>query len=209
MSALKCTIEKCCIVILAAGKSKRLGSPKQLLSFKGRSLLQHAAEAALGTGLKPVIVITGSGAPLMEKELENFPVQLVYNENWEEGMASSIRCGVAAAQNLKPEADGILFMVCDQPFADTSVLNELIARQKETGMPITACVYDEITGTPAIYHKSIFPELSTLSGDIGARKIISKHSDELAVISFSSGKTDIDTNSDYETLLKTINKKNE
>ena len=117
----------------------------------------------------------------MEKELAHYPVQLVYNENWEEGMASSIRCGVAAAQNLKPEADGILFMVCDQPFADTSVLNELIARQKETGMPITACVYDEIIGTPAIYHKSIFPELNALSGDIGAKKIINRHADELAV----------------------------
>jgi molybdenum cofactor cytidylyltransferase len=203
--ALKCTIEHCCIVILAAGKSNRLGSPKQLLSFKGKSLLKHAAEAAIGTGLKPVIVITGSRAHLMEKELENYPVQLVFNENWEEGMASSIRCGVEAAQGLKPEADGILFMVCDQPFAVTSVLKELIARQKETGMPITACVYENITGTPALYHKSIFPELNTLTGDIGARKIISKHSDELAVISFSSGKTDIDTGSDYENLLKTIN----
>ena len=85
------------------------------------------------------------------------------------------------------------------------VLYELIARQKETGMPITASVYDDVTGTPAIYHKSIFPELQALTGDIGARKIISKHSEELAVISFSSGKTDIDTSSDYETLLKTIN----
>jgi molybdenum cofactor cytidylyltransferase len=205
LKALKCTIENCCVVILAAGKSNRLGSPKQLLSFKGRSLLQHAAEAAIGTGLKPVIVITGSGAQLMEKELENYPVQLVYNENWEEGMASSIRCGVDTVLGLKPEADGILFMVCDQPFADTAVLNELIARQKETGMPITASAYDDVIGTPAIYHKSIFPELHALTGDIGARKIISKHSDELAVISFSSGKTDIDTGSDYETLLKTIN----
>jgi len=205
LNPLNCTIEHGCIVILAAGKSNRLGSPKQLLSFKGKSLLQHAAEAAIGTGLEPVIIITGSRAQLMEKELEHYPVQLVYNENWEEGMASSIRCGVAAAQNLKPQADGILFMVCDQPFADTSVLNELIARQKETGMPITACVYDEITGTPAIYHKRIFPELTELSGDIGARKIINRHENELAVISFSSGKTDIDTSSDYETLLKTIN----
>jgi molybdenum cofactor cytidylyltransferase len=205
LNVLKCTIEHGCVVILAAGKSNRLGSPKQLLSFKGRSLLQHAVEAAVGTGLKPVIVITGSRTKLMEKELESYPVQMEYNENWEEGMASSIRCGVEAALGLKPEADGILFMVCDQPFADTAVLNELIAKQKETGMPITASVYEDITGTPAIYHKSIFPELSALKGDIGARKIISKHSDELAVISFRSGKTDIDTGSDYETLLKTIN----
>ena len=205
MNTVNCTIEHCCVVILAAGKSNRLGSPKQLLTYKGKSLLQHAAEAAVGTGLKPVIVITGSRSQLMEKELEHYPVQLVNNENWEEGMASSIRCGVDAAQGLIPETDGILFMVCDQPFADTFVLNELIARQKETGMPITASVYDDIAGTPAIYHKSIFPELLALTGDIGARKIISKYSDELAVISFSSGKTDIDTGSDYETLLKTIN----
>ncbi len=205
MNAVNCKIEHCCIVILAGGKSNRLGSPKQLLKYKGQSLLQHAAEAALGTGIMPVIVITGAKAELMEKELENYPVQLAYNEAWEEGMASSIRCGVEASKRMKPDVDGILFMVCDQPFADTFVLNELIAMQKESGMPISASVYDDIIGTPAIYHKSIFPELISLQGDIGAKKIINAHKDSLSTISFDSGKTDIDTTSDYENLLKTLN----
>jgi len=205
LNAVKCKIEHCCIVILAAGKSNRLGSPKQLLKYKGKSLLQHAADAAIGTGLNPVFVITGARTEMMEKELVNYPVQLIHNESWEEGMASSIRCGVDAAESIKPDVDGILFMVCDQPFAETAVLNELIARQKESGMPISACVYDDIIGTPAIYHKSIFPELMSLQGDIGAKKIINTHKDSLATISFNSGKTDIDTASDYDNLLKTLN----
>ena len=205
MNVVNYNIEYCCVVILAAGKSNRLGSPKQLLKYKGKSLLQHAADAAIGTGLNPVFVITGARTEMMEKELVNYPVHLVYNESWEEGMASSIRCGVETAKRIRPEVDGILFMVCDQPFADTVVLNELIARQKETGMPIAACVYDDIIGTPAIYHKSIFSELMSLKGDIGAKKIISAHKDYLATISFNSGITDIDTATDYENLLKTIN----
>jgi molybdenum cofactor cytidylyltransferase len=202
---VNCTIEHACVVILAAGKSNRLGSPKQLLDYKGRSLLQHAAEAAVGTGLHPVLVITGARAEMMEKELNNYPVQLIFNKDWEEGMASSIRCGVNAAIQLNPKTDGILCMVCDQPFADTQLLNELIAKQKESGMPIAACVYDEVIGTPAIYHKSIFPELLSLKGDIGAKKIINGHKESVATISFNSGKTDIDTASDYQNLLKTIN----
>jgi molybdenum cofactor cytidylyltransferase len=205
LNVVNYNIEHCCVVILAAGKSNRLGRPKQLLTYKDKSLLQHAAESALGTGIEPVIIVTGARAELMEKELVNYPVQLAYNEDWEEGMASSIRCGVKTAKRIKPDVDGILFMVCDQPFADTALLNKLITKQKETGMPVTACVYDDIIGTPAIYHESIFPELMSLSGDIGAKKIISAHSDSLATISFNSGKTDIDTQNDYENLLKTLN----
>lgn len=166
--------------------------------------MQHAATGAIETGIKPVIVITGAGFERMQEELVNFPVQLVYNKNWEEGMASSIRCGIETALQNNPETDGILFMVCDQPYTEGSVLNEIIARQKETGMPIAASMYEDIIGTPALYHKSIFPDLMLLRGDIGAKKIISMHKDSIATIKFSAGKTDIDTVKDYEDLLKTI-----
>lgn len=198
------TIDHSCIVILAAGQSKRLGSPKQLLEFKGKSLLQHAVSSAMDTGIKPVIVITGARFEKMQEVLEQFPVQLIYNKEWEEGMAASIRCGVEGALQMNPDTDGILFMVCDQPFTDSSVLNELIVLQKETGTPITASFYEDIIGTPALYHKSIFPELLSLQGDIGAKKIISKYKDSISTITFNAGKTDIDTINDYENLLKTI-----
>ena len=199
------TIDHCGIVILAAGKSSRLGSPKQLLSYKGRSLVQHAADAAISSGIGKVIVVTGARADLVGNELENYQVDLLYNENWEEGMASSISCGVKYFEEMKPEVDGILFMVCDQPYVSSEILKELILKQKETGMPISACKYDGVIGTPALYHKSIFPELKTLQGDTGARKIINQHADSVTTISFLSGKTDIDTADDYKNLLKTTN----
>ena len=192
------------IIILAAGKSKRLGSPKQLLQYKGKGLLQNSVEAALNTNIKPVIVITGANASLIEKELINYPVKQVLNENWEDGMASSILCGLTYAENTIPDLDAVMFLACDQPFVDGDLLNNLIEKQKETGAPITASSYEEVVGIPAIFHKSIFPELKTMQGDSGAKKIISHYADKTVTLSFQQGKIDIDTKIDYENLLKAV-----
>lgn len=201
---MNCSIMHLAIIILAAGKSKRLGSPKQLLQYKGKGLLQNSVEAALNTNINPVIVITGSNASLIEKELINYPVKQVFNENWEDGMASSIVCGLAYAEKIIPDLDSVMFLACDQPFVDGNLLNNLMDKQKETGAPITACVYEEVIGIPAIFHKSIFPELKKLQGDSGAKKIIMHHADKTVTLSFQQGIIDIDTKSDYENLLKAI-----
>jgi molybdenum cofactor cytidylyltransferase len=192
------------IIILAAGKSNRLGSPKQLLQYKGKGLLQNAVEAALKTDNHAVIVITGANASLIEKELIDYPVKKVFNENWQDGMASSILCGLTYAESILPDLEAVLFMACDQPFVDGDLLNNLIEKQKATGTPITACVYEEVTGIPAIFHKSIFPGLKTLEGDSGAKKIIMHHADKTVTLLFQQGKIDIDTKIDYENLLKAI-----
>lgn len=189
------------IIILAAGKSNRLGSPKQLLQYRGKGLLQNAVEAALKTNIKPLIIITGANASLIEKELIHYPVKQVFNENWQDGMASSINCGLAYAEQIVHDLDGVLLMACDQPFVDGDLLNNLIEKQKESGAPITACGYEEVIGIPAIFHKSIFPELKSLEGDTGAKKIIRNNADKIAVISFQNGEIDIDTKSDYVNLL--------
>jgi molybdenum cofactor cytidylyltransferase len=101
---------------------------------------------------------------------------------------------------LRP--DSIIFMVCDQPYVSSSLLLSLIEKKQVTGMPIVASSYEEKLGTPAIFHRSFFPALLELKGDIGARKIIIDNPEKVTTILFPKGQIDIDTNKDYEILNK-------
>jgi len=188
------------IIILAAGTSSRLGSPKQLLSYKGKNLLRHTVDEALETGCQSVFVILGANRDLLRNELKDKPVSIIENKGWQEGMASSIRSGVESITNTILRPDSIIFMVCDQPFVSSSLLLDLVNKKNETGMPIVASCYDDTRGTPALFHKSFYPALMKLTGDKGARKLIAENPDKVAIVAFPKGVTDIDTKADYELL---------
>jgi molybdenum cofactor cytidylyltransferase len=188
------------IVILAAGKSSRLGQPKQLLPFKGKSLLNHCIETAKKVS-EHVMVITGAEKMRVESEIKNSAVTIVHNPEWEEGMASSIRKGLSYTNENLQEITSVIFMVCDQPFVTVELLENLIKEREKTSNSIVASYYSEVAGTPVLFDKSVFPELMELQGDIGARKIISKHKDRLATVAFPLGNVDMDTADDYKKLL--------
>lgn len=194
--------DKYAIVILAAGKSARLGSPKQLLTYNGKSLLKHAVDAALETGCQSVFVILGATIELMREELNHTPVVMVENSRWQEGLASSIRCGLERIETELLLPDSVIFMVCDQPYVTGSLLMRLIEKNKETGKPIVASSYDDKMGTPTLFHKSFFPALMELKGDKGAQKLITGNLDKVATVQFPEGITDIDTTEDYTLLQK-------
>ncbi len=195
-------IEKYAIVILAAGTSARLGSPKQLLTYKGKSFLKHSVDTALETGCRWVFVILGANIELMRKELKDKPVFLVENAGWQEGLASSIRCGLENIESAQLLPDKVIFMLCDQPYVTASILMRLIEKNQETGKQIVASSYKEKMGTPALFHKNLFPELMGLKGDKGAQKLIAGNLDKVATVQFPEGITDIDTAEDYTLLLK-------
>jgi molybdenum cofactor cytidylyltransferase len=190
------------IVILAAGTSARLGSPKQLLSYKGTNLLRHAVDTALATGCQSVFVVLGANSELLRKELKDKPVSIVENTGWQEGMSSSIRCALKDITGTILRPDGVIFMVCDQPYVSTDLLISLIVKRQETNMPIVASSYDDKVGTPALFHRSIFPALMKLTGDRGAGKLIADNPDKVATVQFPGGITDVDTIEDYELLKK-------
>ena len=198
MSGMHYTVEQCAIVVLAAGMSSRLGSPKQLLEYKGKSLMQHAADTALQTNMQPVVIVIGANSDAIKKQTGVMKAAVVENEGWLEGMASSLRCGLAAVLKIQPGADGIIFMVCDQPYVTESLLDCLLQVQHETGMPIIASRYEDNLGTPALFHKSFFAELMKLKGDTGARKLIKLHEDLVKTVAFPKGAIDINTKTDYE-----------
>ena len=158
MSKTHYTVEHCAIVVLAAGMSSRLGSPKQLLTYEGKSLLQHAVNIALQTTMRPVVVVVGANSDIVKKEIEKMEVKIVHNEGWQEGMASSLRYGLNAVQKSGGDIDGIIFMVCDQPHVSGSILESLLQEQHKSGLPIVASSYEDKSdsyrmGTPALFTK--------------------------------------------------------
>ena len=178
-----------------------MGRPKQLLSYNGKSLLEHAVDTANDADANPVVVVLGANAALLEKIIGEKKVHIVENKEWKEGMASSIRCGLNILMNIAPSSDAVILMVCDQPHVSASLLNELIAKQKNTGKPIVTSQYENTFGPPAIFYKTIFQELMQLKGDAGARKIIVQHSNDSATVLFTQGNIDIDTEEDYKALV--------
>lgn len=188
------------IIILAAGSSSRLGEPKQLLEHDGKSLLQKAIDAAINADTDPVILVLGANADQISKEINKSKIHVIINSEWEEGMASSVRVGLNEVLFISPSTEAVILMVCDQPYISPDLIKDLINTHKQTRKPIVTCNYGEATGPPALFHRSLFSELMELKGDVGARKIIQKHSNEAATISFTKGKIDIDTKEDYDAL---------
>ncbi len=189
-------------MLLAAGSSTRLGKPKQLLAYNGKSLLRHSIEVAAGAGIQALITVLGGNADLLIPEIDSNNTLVVINKNWKDGMATSISTGLSALLEKYPVMENSIFMTCDQPFVNASLLNDLIITHQQTGKPIVASSYDGILGVPVLFNKTFFAKLLQLQGDTGAKKIIQQHITEVATVEFPKGKIDIDTMEDYENLLR-------
>lgn len=192
------------IILLAAGSSSRFGSPKQLAQNNGMTLIHHSVSEAIKVH-SDVIVVLGANIDIVKKEIENFPVQIVYNKDWEEGMSSSIRSGITALLNRNPSAEAAIIAVIDQPFLSSTIIADLIEKYEATKKPVVACAYKDVIGTPALFDKSFFQPLLELKGQSGAKKIISQNKNAVVTIPFHLGYIDIDTKEDYEN-FKNLNK---
>jgi molybdenum cofactor cytidylyltransferase len=190
------------VIILAAGSSSRLGQPKQNLIFQGKTLLQMAIDNALASVCETVVVVLGGNVSAIQPTIAGQPVSVIVNPDWQEGMASSIRCGLVELQRISQSFSSALLMLCDQPFADSKVLNQLVQKKIDSGMLIIASSYNGIAGTPALFDISIFPELLQLTGQEGAKKLLTNHADKVLAVPFASGGIDIDTMEDYDRLLQ-------
>ena len=186
------------LIILAAGSSSRLGTPKQNLVFQGTTLLQRSIATALASDCAQVLVVLGANAELIEPIIADKPIQIIHNKEWQEGMASSIRIGISAMQQSTPQLESVILMLCDQPFADVSVINQLIKASAQNNL--VASAYNGTIGPPALFSKSHFEELLNLQGNEGAKKLLLKYADEVFKVPFPLGIIDIDTVGDYERL---------
>ncbi|HLP35789.1 nucleotidyltransferase family protein [Lacibacter sp.] len=190
------------LILLAAGASSRLGSPKQLLDFAGSKLLQHAIDTALASNAIHLVVVLGANADIIKQGLKNTTAEMIVNDEWKEGMASSIRFGLQTLVKLNPDVEAVVLMVADQPFVTADLLNELMELSKKEQRSIVASKYGTTFGTPVLFTKRFFQELLGLTGDVGAKSLVRKYLDEAAFIPFPKGEIDIDTVEDYENLSK-------
>ena len=189
------------VIILAAGASRRMGKPKQLLPYRGQTLLSYVTKCALASSGNPVIVILGANADKIEPEINLLPVQIVKNTECNEGISSSIRCGITYIKERFLNINGVIFVTCDQPFISANIIDRLIDGYHSTNKPIIASQYGETIGIPALFARSFFSELMKLNGDRGAKKTMQTYQDRVAIVDFPRGEIDLDTIEDYQKLI--------
>ena len=177
-------------VVLAAGASRRLGQPKQLLMLDGETLLARTVRLACEAGAAPVLVVVGAHAQLIGAAVSADSAAVVMNEEWEQGIASSIHVGVKA---LDANASGVLILACDQPRLSAEHLRGLMETFAATSdNSIVASAYAGVNGIPAVFPREAFPHLLALSGDKGARSLLMQPPCPLIALPFEGGEVDID-----------------
>jgi molybdenum cofactor cytidylyltransferase len=187
------------LIILAAGSSSRLGRPKQLIEFQGKTLIRRAIEFAVTSKADSLVVVLGWNPELIQSGFDSTQIPSVINENWEEGMASSMQVGLRFLME-KGQPDQVILMLCDQPFVDAKILDQLILAKEKSGKGIAACAYSDTLGVPALFDQKYFEEMLSLKGSEGAKKVILKNKEDVFTIDFPLGKIDLDTEADLEKL---------
>lgn len=191
-------------IILAAGLSKRFGRPKQLVQWRGRPLILHVADTALASRLRNVIVVIGHVADQARAALSPLAeppnLKVVYNPEYEEGRASSIRRGLRA---LPQDSQAAMFLACDQPLITAELINALMDTFVQHRSLICYPVSGQIRSNPTIFAAELFPELMKLTGDVGGNALIEKYKSRVREHHVSSPRlvADVDQPEDLDSLL--------
>src|SRR5665213_161601 len=176
-------------IVLAAGASRRFGSPKQLVRVDGQSLLQRAIAHASGLLGSAVTVVLGAHAAEIAETLPPGNAGILINRNWQEGIASSIR---TAVQRLPGACDGVMLMLADQPLVGSETLSRLITAWRRQPRQIVASRSGSVTGVPAIFPRWCFGDLAALRGDQGARIVLRRYADNVVRLAHPEAAVDID-----------------
>jgi molybdenum cofactor cytidylyltransferase len=180
-------------VVLAAGPSTRFGSAKQLVRVGGRPLLHTAVTRAAEVTGNALIVVLGAGAAELAPLLKHSPGSVVVNHEWREGLASSIRAGVA---RLPAACSGVMLVLADQAAVSADDLRRLAGSWRKQPQYIAAAMYAGTCGAPAIFPRSAFRELGELRGDAGARMLLRRNADRMVRVPMPSAALDVDTPED-------------
>lgn len=199
--------EQTAIIILAAGASTRLGTPKQLLPWGNRTLLEYAIDIATESVAAEIIVVTGANQQIIQSGTNRSHVKFVINDNWASGMGSSIAIGVSYVMTQSEGISNVLIMLCDQPQVDGLYLKKLMELHESGKKGITATNYQNRPGVPAIFDQQYFDELVRLKAQGGAKKLMTQESEDIHLFSPKTDIQDIDTQEDYQRLLNLLKPK--
>lgn len=188
-------------LVLAAGSSKRLGQPKQLLPYRGTTLLGWTiAQAEASPELDEVLVIVGHASESILASVTLGRAQPVLNTEFSEGCAASYRTGIAAAN---PRAAGVLILLSDQPGVDAEAIGRVADAWRAEGGRILTASYQGVPGHPLLFDRQLFPDLAALHGDKAAWKLIDHHSDWVRTVEIGRPlPKDVDTWADYSALTE-------
>lgn len=190
------------ILLLAAGSSSRMGQPKQLLPWREQTLIEHQIQTLLQTG-NPVNVVIGSNSDLILPIIEKYPENIFINAGWELGMGSSISFGILQMIRKFPEAEGVLITLLDQPLLTTSYFQKMLSAFNSGNQQILVShSASGWTGVPVLFDQYYFKELTELSNDEGAKKIIKRHEEKVILLDGDELLEDIDTPLAYQQLLE-------
>ena len=186
-------------IILAAGGSERLGRPKQLLQWKGSSLIRHTVERVMHFGLDQVVVVVGAYADQVRQDITDLEVEIIGNPDWESGQSTSVKLGISAIPRNYGSA---IFFLVDQPYVSQTLIRSMIARHAETLAPIIAPIVDGQRGNPVLFDRNTFNDFQKLRGDTGGRELFSRY--KVAWIDWHDDGIllDIDTDEDYQRLIQ-------
>jgi molybdenum cofactor cytidylyltransferase len=181
-------------VVLAAGRSTRMGGPNKLLAdIARRPLVRIAAEEALASRAKPVIVVTGHQREQVEKALAGLPVRFVHNPDFADGLGTSVRAGIAA---VPADADGAIVCLGDMPQVDAGLIDRLIAAfDPDQGALVVMPTFEGRRGNPVLWSRRFFPDLTAIEGDVGARHLIGRYSEAVVEVPLAgkAALVDVDT----------------
>lgn len=183
-------------LVLAAGGATRFGAPKQLAALDGEPLVRRAVRLAGACCDAGVVAVTGAHAATVGAALDGSGARIVVNNDWPSGMGGSLACGVAA---LPADADGCLVLLCDQPAVDAADLAALVAAWRQSPRQAAAAAYGEVRGVPAIFPADLWPALSALRGDRGARAVLAALP-RLTAVPMPHAAMDVDTVADLQRL---------
>jgi molybdenum cofactor cytidylyltransferase len=194
------------IVLLAAGNSSRMGTPKQALDIGGQTLLNHAVSCALTSQIPNVVVVFGAHLTDTQHLIQDLRVIPVVNPNWQLGMGSSLKAGVSKAIEINPMLEGVMIMVCDQPKVTVTHINEM-GRIHIIKRPLAvASEYNGIVGVPVLFDRSVFSDLLKVDNQSGAKEVLRKIKSEIITLPLAGGEIDLDTPEDYQNFIRVGNR---
>ncbi|MDT8900522.1 nucleotidyltransferase family protein [Anaeroselena agilis] len=189
-------------VVLAAGGSRRMGRPKQLLPLAGRPLVWHVAAAACRSVAGEVLVVTGAEQTAVKAAVACLPAKVIPNQSWREGQASSLKAGLNA---VSPSARAVIFLLADQPLVTPELIDSLAAAWRAGGGSIVAPVAGGRRGNPVLFDLGRWLQpLTALAGDAGARTVIAANPDQLTAVPVVDEAMffDVDTPDQYEEIKR-------
>ena len=184
-------------VILAAGSSRRMGSPKQLLLIDGRPMLELVVAQACASKLDEVVVVLGAVADEIRPRVDFGRASVHVNPDHAAGMASSLKAGIAS---LAPRVDRVVVMLGDQPDVRGPLLDQLLELQKTSGLPAAALSFDGLLHPPVVLERKLWGDLMSLQGDVGCRAVIRARPELVARLPVEGNlrhPVDVDTPEDY------------